>query len=213
MKFEDSIRHIFWKRLFDLLFSLFVLIITFPLLLCISVIIWATNRGCGPIFYQHERVGRGGKLFYCIKFRTMFEDADKRLEALLVSDANMRAEWKQYKKLKNDPRITSIGRFLRRTSLDELPQFFNVLKGDLSVVGPRPVMLEEIKEYYGDYAKDVLSIRPGITGVWQVSDRCGLSYAKRVILDMCYVRHLSFFWDIKLIFKTIPVMLSLKGDF
>lgn len=144
----------------------------------------------------------------------MYPDAEERLKKLLEKDAKAREEWKKKFKLKNDPRITPIGKFLRKTSLDELPQFFNVLKGDMSVVGPRPVVKEELEKFYKDKAKYYLSVKPGITGYWQVEGRSDIEdYEKRVEMDVWYVKNQSLWLDIKIILKTIWVMLTGKGAY
>lgn len=143
----------------------------------------------------------------------MKANAEEILEDLLKKDPILKEEWLKFWKLKNDPRITSIGRFLRKTSLDEFPQFWNVLKGNLSVVGPRPVVQEEITRYFGKSAAKVLSVRPGITGLWQVSGRNNLSMEERVKMESDYIDQKSFFFDLKIILKTIPVMLFSKGAY
>ena len=143
----------------------------------------------------------------------MYTDADQRLNNLLETEAELQKEWRLRRKLKQDPRITPFGHFLRKTSLDELPQFWNVLKGDLSVVGPRPVVREELDQFYGAKAVKILSIRPGLTGVWQVSGRNDTCYITRVKLDEEYVANRSFFLDLKLICKTIPAMITSKGAY
>ncbi len=210
--FEYQIKHIPIKRIFDILFSLLVLIIGFPLFLFIGLLILCTSSS--KVIYAHERIGRGGKVFRCYKFRTMYVDADARLKKILASDSKLKEEWERSFKLKQDPRITFIGSFLRKTSLDELPQFWNVLKGDLSVVGPRPVIKEEVNKYLGVKAAKILSIRPGLTGLWQVSGRSDIEcYKKRTELDEYYVDHQSLLLDLKLIAKTIPAMLSSKGAY
>lgn len=206
-----QIRHIPVKRSFDILFSLFALAICLPLLFAIGLAIRLTSRG--KAIYAHDRIGRGGIQFRCYKFRTMYRDADNKLKKLLADDDAMRKEWELTRKLKHDPRITPIGRLLRKTSLDELPQFWNVLKGDLSVVGPRPVVRKELDEFYGSKAAKVLSLRPGLTGIWQVSGRSDTSYATRVLLDESYVDNQSLLLDIKLICKTLPAMISSKGAY
>lgn len=206
-----QIRHIPIKRSFDILFSLFALSICLPLFFIIGLAIRLSSRG--KAIYAHDRVGRGGIPFRCYKFRTMYRDADSKLKKLLAEDAALRLEWEMTRKLKTDPRITPVGRFLRRTSLDELPQFWNVLKGDLSVVGPRPVVRRELDEFYGPKAAKVLSLRPGLTGIWQVSGRSDTSYATRVLLDETYVDKQSLLLDIKLICKTLPAMISSKGAY
>ena len=213
MKKRYPVRHLPLKRIFDVVFSLFILCVTAPLFLIISLAIFLTSQNLCSIFYIQKRVGRGGWLFNCIKFRTMYRGADKRLQSILDSSVSIRKEWLLFRKLKNDPRITFVGSFLRRTSLDELPQFLNVLKGDLSVVGPRPVVQEEVDAYYGENACKILSIRPGITGVWQVGGRSDTSYFRRVRLDLFYVKKVSFLYDLKLILKTNPVIFSSKGAY
>lgn len=206
-----KIRHVPVKRGFDIIFSLLVLIIGSPFYLLIALLIFITSPG--KIIYSHERIGRGGAPFRCYKFRSMHLNADQRLKDILATHTHLREEWEQTYKLKNDPRITFLGAFLRKTSLDELPQFWNVLKGDLSVVGPRPVVEEEITHYYNVKAYKILSVRPGLTGVWQVSGRSKTSsYAARVQMDEFYVDNHSFFLDMKLIAKTIPAMLLSKGS-
>lgn len=206
-----KIRHIFFKRIFDFCFSLLVLLFSFPLFIIIGIIIRCTSNG--PIFYFQERIGRGGVPFKCYKFRTMHPDAEDRLQLILASDPQKKDEWQNNHKLKNDPRITSIGKFLRKTSLDEFPQFWNVIRGDLSVVGPRPVVHEEIVYHYGPKAYKILSIRPGLTGIWQVSGRGTTGYTKRILLDEHYVDTRSFILDIKIILKTIPSMITAKGAY
>lgn len=208
---QTQVRHLPIKRTFDILFSLFALTLSLPLLLCIALIIRFSSRG--NIFYSHQRIGRGGKLFKCYKFRTMYPDADARLEALLEENPLLKAEWEKARKLKQDPRVLPIGQFLRKSSLDELPQFWNVLKGDLSVVGPRPVVKEELLHFYRDKAPKILSMRPGLTCIWQVSGRNDTSYQKRVQLDEDYIDNHSLFLDIKLICKTIPSMIASKGAY
>lgn len=209
---DYKIKHIPVKRGFDLLFSLLSFLIASPLFLLIGLTIYLTSPG--KVIYSHERVGRGGRPFRCYKFRTMYPDADQRLKDILEAQPDLRKEWELTYKLKNDPRVTPIGAFLRKTSLDELPQFWNVLKGDLSVVGPRPVVREEVEKYFGVKAYKILSIRPGLTGPWQVSGRSDIiSYQKRIELDEYYVDHHSIKLDLKLIAKTIPAVLLSKGAY
>lgn len=207
----EPIRHNFVKRTFDILFSCFALFISLPLFLIISLLVALTSKG--KIIYGHERIGRGGNRFYCYKFRTMYADANERLQELLQKDPEIRTEWERFYKLKNDPRITPVGRFLRKNSLDELPQFWNVLKGDLSVVGPRPVVLDELHKYFKERASLILTIRPGITGLWQVSGRSNISYEERISLDEEYVQNQSLFLDLKLIAKTLPAIFFSKGAY
>lgn len=206
-----EIRHKPLKRAFDIIFSLMVLLFFFPIFLIIALTVKLSSRG--PIFYAHERLGRGGVPFPCYKFRTMYSNADERLQELLENSPSIKKEWEESYKLKNDPRITPIGKFLRKSSLDELPQFWNVLKGDLSVVGPRPVVQQEMQKHFGEKAMVILSIRPGLTGIWQVSGRNDTAYSQRIQLDEMYVDTQSLLLDLKLIAKTIPAMLSSRGAY
>lgn len=162
---------------------------------------------------MQERIGKDGKPFKCIKFRTMYRDADKRLKDILEADEKAREEWEKYFKLKEDPRVTKVGKFLRRTSLDELPQVFNVLKGDMSFIGPRPVVKKEIEQYYRDKAQYYYEVRPGITGLWQVSGRNELDYERRVRLDVWYVLNWSLWLDLIILLKTVKVVFSGKGAY
>lgn len=207
----SEVKHIPTKRLFDIIFSLGALISLSPLFLFIALAIAVTSPG--KVTYGHLRVGRGGKPFKCYKFRTMYIDAEKRLHEILNANPEMKVEWEKSFKLKNDPRITPLGRFLRKTSLDELPQFWNVLRGHLSVVGPRPVVAEELNQFFGDKAKTVLKIRPGVTGPWQVSGRNDTTYETRVQMDTHYVATHSLWVDLRLIGKTIYCMLTRKGAY
>lgn len=206
-----DIKHIPTKRIFDVLFSSTVLILFAPILLILALAIRFGSKGM-PI-YSHERIGRGGKPFRCYKLRTMYVDADIRLNELLHNNTHLMQEWKASRKLKNDPRVTPLGKLLRKTSLDEFPQFWNVLKGDLSIVGPRPVVYEEVVNHLGNKAPKILSIRPGLTCIWQVSGRNDVSYAQRIKLDEEYVDKRNLIMDIKLIAKTIPSMISSRGAY
>jgi exopolysaccharide production protein ExoY len=193
----------FIKRLMDIIISGTTLIILAPLIVMIACLI--SLRMGGKIFYSQPRVGRGGKHFECYKFRSMIRDSDTVLAAYLAANPNAQAEWSATRKLQADPRITPLGRLLRKSSLDELPQLFNVLIGDMSCVGPRPVVPAEL-EKYGANSSDYLSVRPGLTGIWQVSGRSQLSYADRVKLDADYVQHWSLKRDIIILLKTIPAV-------
>lgn len=204
-----SIRHLPIKRGFDILFSLAALLCGLPLYLLIALLIKLSSSG--PVLFRQERVGRGGKLFSCLKFRTMIPDAEKALTDLLQIDPVLYQEWNDCRKLSRDPRVTPIGRLLRKTSLDELPQFWNVLKGDLSVVGPRPVCIDEIEEFYGAKAYKILKVRPGLTGIWQTSGRSDISYRERVEMDEMYVDLHSFRFDLILILKTIFRIVRPRG--
>jgi len=188
------------KRLFDIVFSLSVLVLCAPLYLCLAVTIAATSSG--SIFYIQERVGKNHRRFGCIKFRTMIPNADLLLSEMMAESADIRQEFSENFKLKSDPRITKIGKFLRTTNLDEFPQFINVLKGEMSIVGPRPLVPEEI-ERYGTQIDRVLTIRPGITGLWQVSGRNNIPYAQRIRIDVSYVKRRNFWLDIRIVIKTV----------
>ena len=192
------------KSFFDLVSSIIAILIGLPFFLIIALLIKFSSRG--PIFYYHERLGKNFKPFNCIKFRTMHPEADDILENLLENNIKIKNEFIKTQKIKNDPRITPIGKFLRKTSLDELPQFINVLKREMSVVGPRPIVKEEMTRYDSSINK-VLAIRPGITGLWQVSGRNNLSYKKRVFLDSLYVDQVNLLMDIRIIIRTLGVLL------
>ncbi len=199
----------FAKRLFDVMFSLSVLILFLPVYLLLVMLIAISSPG--PIFYVQERVGRNYKSFGCIKFRTMVENADEILVDMMTASPHLRDEFEDNFKLKKDPRITGIGKFLRLTSLDEFPQFWNVLKGDMSVVGPRPLVPEELPKY-GHHMDRILTIRPGITGLWQVSGRNDIPYNLRVQMDVYYVNYRNFWLDLWIIVKTIGVIISPKNN-
>jgi lipopolysaccharide/colanic/teichoic acid biosynthesis glycosyltransferase len=192
------------KRTGDVLFSLGMLLLGSPVFLLLAALVKVSSPG--PVFYVQPRVGRGYRHFGCIKFRTMRPDADRVLASVLEKSPEMRAEFERDFKLREDPRITPIGRFLRRSSLDELPQFLNVLRGEMSVVGPRPIVDKEI-DRYGPFMDEVLAVRPGLTGLWQVSGRNNLSYPKRVRLDVAYARGRSFLLDFAIILRTFGVLL------
>ena len=199
----------FFKRLFDILLSLSVLILFAPVYLLLSLLIALSSPG--PVFYVQERVGRNHKLFNCLKFRTMVENADEMLVEMMEASPHIRQEFQDNFKLKHDPRITWIGRFLRVTSLDEFPQFWNVLKGDMSVVGPRPLVVEELPQY-GRHMNQILTIKPGITGLWQVSGRNDIPYPRRVQIDLYYVNAKNFWMDLWIVVKTIGVVIFPKNN-
>lgn len=198
-----------FKRLFDILFSLSVLILFAPVYLLLAFLIALSSPG--PIFYVQERVGKNRKRFYCLKFRTMVENADDILLEIMENSPHLRQEFEDNFKLKQDPRITWIGRFLRMTSLDEFPQFWNVLKGDMSVVGPRPLVEEELPRY-GNHINKILTIRPGITGLWQVSGRNDIPYPRRVQIDLYYANDKNLWMDMWIVFKTIGVVIFPKNN-
>jgi len=166
----------------------------------------------GSLIYRHLRLGRGGRTFYCYKVRTMVPDADARLKALLDSNCLTREEWSKQFKLKKDPRVTRLGKFLRRTSLDELPQLWNVLRGEMSFIGPRPIIADEL-ERYGEHAAAYLACFPGISGLWQISGRNDIGYDERVKLDERYAREWSLMLDLRILLRTLPVVLKARGSY
>jgi lipopolysaccharide/colanic/teichoic acid biosynthesis glycosyltransferase len=197
------------KRIFDVAAALMAFLVLSPLI--VAIIACSCASGGSPIF-RHRRVGKDGTLFYCLKFRTMVKNADQVLRNLLDSDHQIKEEWLRDHKLKDDPRVTRLGRFLRSSSLDELPQLWNVLRGDMSLVGPRPVVLEELARYKGKVAI-FLAAKPGITGLWQVSGRTDMDYRRRVALDLCYVRSRSFVLDFLILIKTLPSVFARNGAY
>jgi lipopolysaccharide/colanic/teichoic acid biosynthesis glycosyltransferase len=201
----QSKRSRFIKRTGDIVFSLSVLTLGAPVFIALALMVKSSSRG--PIFYVQPRIGRDYKTFGCIKFRTMRKDSDKLLDSLLASSPELKQEFAKDFKLKNDPRITKLGRFLRRSSLDELPQFINVLRGEMSVVGPRPIVRDELRRY-GYRMNEVLAVRPGMTGLWQVSGRNNLTYNQRVRLDLRYSRSRNFLMDFGIVLQTIMVVLN-----
>ncbi len=199
----------FVKRTFDIIVSSLLLVFLSPLFLGIWLII---KKDGGSAVYNQVRVGRNRNVFKCYKFRTMVPNSQEVLRALLEKDKEARKQWKKEFKLKNDPRITQIGHFLRKTSLDELPQLWNVLKGDMSLVGPRPVTRQELK-YYGDDIIYYQMVRPGLSGLWQVSGRNDIDYATRVYLDAWYVKNWSLWNDMVILAKTVNIVLKRQGAY
>lgn len=197
-------------RVTDVVFSLVGIVFLAPLMLVIAILVYVSDPG--PILFGHRRIGRDARFFRCLKFRTMVVDAEARLQEMLERDTGARSEWQAEHKLRRDPRITRIGRFLRRSSLDELPQLFNVLVGDMSLVGPRPIVLEEVQRY-GRHFLSYCSVRPGITGLWQVCGRNDVSYARRVAMDITYVRRKSLMLDLQIILLTLPSVLKFRGAY
>ncbi len=181
-----------------------------PLLVVLAVMIWLQDGG-SPIF-AHRRIGRDGRHFWCLKFRTMLVDAEDRLADLLERDPVARAEWEKDHKLRNDPRVTRLGLFLRKSSLDELPQLFNVLKGEMSLVGPRPIVDAEAAKY-GRRFRHYCAVKPGITGLWQVSGRNDTTYRTRVAMDCIYARRRNAFMDAKVLVATVPAVLIARGSY
>lgn len=205
---DFSVEHAL-KRFGDIIGSLFLAVLFSPLIA--TVFIASLAYGESPIF-RHRRVGRDGKQFECLKFRTMVPNAESMLDDLLASDPDLRAEWGRDQKLSDDPRVTPLGKFLRSTSLDELPQLWNVIKGEMSLVGPRPVTREELLRY-GRNAVIYMLVRPGVTGLWQVSGRNNVEYRKRVAMDVCYVKNQSAVLDTWILLKTILVVVTRHGAY
>jgi undecaprenyl-phosphate galactose phosphotransferase len=197
------------KKAFDFIVGIVLFLLLAAPLALISLLIRATSPGAA--IYRQERSGKNGTMFFCYKFRTMYRDADARLTDILATDHKAREEWEKFRKLTDDPRITPLGRFLRSTSLDELPQIINVLRGEMSLVGPRPVTIEEIDKYYRDRAELCFSVLPGITGLWQVSGRSNTSYDYRISLDSWYVRNWNLWLDIVILLKTVYVVVKKEG--
>ena len=199
------------KRALDVLGAIVLAVVFSPLILAI-VIVALIGREPGSIIYKHRRIGQDGHAFECLKFRTMVPNADQVLRELLERDPAIEAEWVRDHKLRSDPRVTRLGRFLRRTSLDELPQLWNVVRGEMSLVGPRPVVREELLRY-GRNARAYLSAKPGLTGLWQVKGRNDTDYRRRVVLDTYYVRNQNLLLDLYILFKTTRVVLGGSGAY
>ena len=208
--FKKNFYESFLKRVFDFCLGLLLLPIILPILALLMIAVKISSSG--PAIYKSDRMGRDGKKFKIYKIRTMWSDASERLQSLLNSNPQLRSEWEKDQKLKSDPRITPIGKILRTLSLDELPQIFNILKGEMSFVGPRPIVESEIIKY-GPHFKDYKQVRPGLTGLWQVSGRNDVMYAQRIKLDSHYARSISLILDTKIFLKTLLVVLFRKGAY
>ena len=212
--FRKSIKYIkyinsFFKRIMDIVGSIVGIAILIPLTIVVKIVN-VLNKDFGPLFYSHERIGKNGKHFKMYKFRSMCMNSQEVLEKLLEEDEDARKEWEEHRKLNDDPRITKIGKILRKTSLDEFPQFLNVLKGEMSLVGPRAVIDGEI-EKFGEFRDAVLSVKPGITGYWAAHGRSETSYEERVEMEFHYVVNNSIFMDIGILFKTVISVLNKEG--
>jgi len=201
-------RHI--KFIFDMALTILGTVCISPILFVLAVIIRLDSRG--PIIFSHKRVGKNGKIFPCYKFRTMCVNAQEKLNDYLRENPQLKEEWERDFKLKDDPRVTKVGKFLRKTSLDELPQIFNVLKGEMSLVGPRPIIKDEVVKY-GNYINDYYMVRPGITGMWQVSGRSDTTYEERVAMDSWYVRNWSVWIDVVMLFRTFKTVVKGQGAY
>ena len=197
------------KRVLDIVGSLVIGLVFSPLILIIAVRMGLED---GAILFRHRRVGQNGKIFECLKFRTMVPNAEQILRDLLDKDPEARAEWLRDHKLRNDPRVTRLGRFLRKTSLDELPQLWNVIRGEMSLVGPRPIVKEEMLRY-GRYLRTYLAAKPGITGLWQVTGRNDTNYRRRVVMDTYYVRKCTLLMDLQILLKTVRVVIWRHGAY
>ena len=197
------------KRTFDVVVAFTMLLFALPAMFFIAVLMFSTDRG--PILFSHERIGQNGKRFRCLKFRSMVVDSQEALRRHLELIPQARAEWDATQKLRDDPRVTPLGRFLRVTSLDELPQLFNVIRGEMSLVGPRPIVQDEVVRY-AEQIEHYAAVRPGITGLWQVSGRSDVDYDQRVQLDTLYVREWSFIGDLVILVKTVKVVVMRTGS-
>ncbi|MBN1946772.1 MAG: sugar transferase [Bradymonadales bacterium] len=208
---RNPVKHRWYlKRPADILFALGILLLLFPFLLLIALLIKLDSQG--PVLYPCSRVGRGGRTFRFYKFRSMHENTSGQLKAIMESSPHISGEYLAYHKIRRDPRVTRMGHFLRRFSLDELPQVINVLKGDMSLIGPRPYLIEELPELE-EKARIILSIRPGLTGLWQVSGRNRLSFERRIELDSYYALHWSLKLDITILARTLPVVIKGEGAY
>lgn len=196
------------KRILEITLSFLGMIFAFVPGIFLAVLVKLSSRG--PVFYRAKRLGKGGKTIHVLKFRTMYQDADAKLEQLLAENPELQAEWEKKFKLDKDPRVTKIGHFMRKTSLDELPQFINVIKGEMALIGPRPIVEKEVK-YYGEDYKVFSSVKPGITGLWQVSGRSDVDYADRVALDVFYVNNWSIWMDLYIFVATFNAVLFRRG--
>lgn len=198
------------SRLIDIVGATLILIVALPFLVILAVVLKLDSPG--PLFFVQRRLGLGGREFHCIKFRTMCRDADAALQLHLLSSSTARAEWARDHKLRDDPRITRLGGVVRKLSLDEFPQLINIIRGDMSLVGPRPIVRSEVARY-GRYFEEYCRVRPGLTGLWQVSGRNDVTYRRRVSIDCFYVRNKSVVFDMKILLRTVPVVLGAKGSY
>ncbi len=209
-KLKSKVRT-FTQSVTNYIFAVLLLPILIPIIGILAFMI--KKESAGPVFFAHNRIGRDGKVIPTYKFRSMYSDAQKRLEKLLAENEEIKQEWETNFKLKDDPRVTKIGAFLRKTSLDELPQIFNVLKGEMNFVGPRPVIQKELDLYYKEDSNYYLMVKPGITGLWQVSGRSDTDYDFRIKMDKWYVRNWSLWLDLVILIKTIKVVLFREGAY
>jgi len=204
-----ELSHPWVKRAFDIIGALILALVFSPLIIALTIIIRLEG---GTALFRHPRVGREGKVFHCLKFRTMVSNAEEVLRDLLAKHPEIRDEWTQNHKLRTDPRITAVGRVLRLTSLDELPQLWNVLRGDMSLVGPRPIVRAELLRY-GRWISTYLAVKPGLTGLWQVKGRSDTTYRRRVAMDMYYIQHQNLLLDFYILLNTTTVVLKRAGAY
>jgi exopolysaccharide production protein ExoY len=209
-EFPESAASMLAIRLLDVAVAALALILLAPVLLVVAAVI--RGSGTGPVLFRQQRIGQNGLQFTCLKFRTMRVGADHYLDELLSKCPSARLEWEQDQKLRNDPRVTEFGSFLRRSSIDELPQLFNVIAGDMSIVGPRPIVAEEALRY-GRYIRYYQATKPGITGLWQISGRNDTTYRRRIACDIRYLRSRSVKTNLKIMFRTVPVVLKSHGAY
>ncbi len=202
--------NIYTKLAVELVLTLLLLIVLSPVFLVLSVVVKASSPG--PVLFRQKRIGRAHRMFDCLKFRTMYTDAEQRLEQMLASDAALREEWLKYARIPNDPRVTRPGRFLRRFSLDELPQLLNVLRGEMAMVGPRPYLPVE-SDRIGESVHTIVRVRPGMTGLWQVSGRTSLPFKERLTLDEYYIRNWSLWMDFSILLRTLRAVVSARGAY
>lgn len=196
-------------RPFDIAIATLAIIAFLPLFIIVAIAIWVDQPG--PVIFSQRRVGRNGRGFPCFKFRSMQVDAERSLDGILRENPHLRAQWERDRKLPNDPRVTRVGRIIRVTSLDELPQLFNVLRGEMSIVGPRPIVVDEMPRY-GRYIHHYLAVRPGLTGLWQVSGRSSVTYRRRIAADIRYTRARTLAYDARILAATIPAVASGRGS-
>ncbi len=199
---KDRILYKFIKRIVDIIGGLVGIILLIPITIVLYVITLSSKENKGPLFFEQLRIGKNGKEFRLYKYRSMVMHADEKLWEYLNNNPEAKEEYKKYKKLKEDPRITKLGKFLRKTSLDEFPQFINVLKGDMSLVGPRPYLYRE-KEDMGENYNEIIKVKPGLTGYWQVNGRSNVDFDERTKMDVEYIKNRNLWFDFKILIKTI----------
>ncbi|MEO0068773.1 MAG: undecaprenyl-phosphate galactose phosphotransferase WbaP [candidate division WOR-3 bacterium] len=202
--------NIWTKQVFEFMASLLLMLLLLPLFGLLALLVKISSPG--PVFFRQQRIGKGGRVFTCLKFRTMYQDAEARLQDILGKNQAIREEWERYARITDDPRVTPVGRFLRRFSLDELPQLINVIRGEMAVVGPRPYLPSEL-DRVGGYIGTIVRVRPGLTGLWQVSGRAELPFHERMVLDEYYIRNWSLWLDFSILVRTIKAVLSGRGAY